>query len=213
MFEKEAEKWTIDYVCKDCSRYKECKSKEHCTCKDCSKEKWQNGAEFGYNKSKEELNQNGLALQSDMDKTIEQNIALKKENAELKEVTYEDWKKNPTPRMMWVWGNEEMSKVNRKVVYILRENYVPNKVITVDNDDSDYEFYRHCAEIGKSRRMTNKELSWWLTEKPHRERKYARGPYIYIYYTYNENEQDEEVPDNLLIREDDGEWREPLVEE
>lgn len=84
MFEKEAEKWTIDYVCKDCSRYKECKSKEHCTCKDCSKEKWQNGAEFGYNKCKEELNHKGLALQSDMDKTIEQNIALKKENAELK---------------------------------------------------------------------------------------------------------------------------------
>ena len=53
MFEKEAEKWTIDYVCKDCSRYKECKSKEHCTCKDCSKEKWQNGAEFGYNKANE----------------------------------------------------------------------------------------------------------------------------------------------------------------
>lgn len=40
---------------------------------------YQQGAEFGYNKSKEELNQNGLALQSDMDKTIEQNIALKKE--------------------------------------------------------------------------------------------------------------------------------------
>ena len=63
MFEKEAEKWTIDYVCKDCSRYKECKSKEHCTCKNCSKEKWQNGAEFGYNKCKEELNQKGLGLQ------------------------------------------------------------------------------------------------------------------------------------------------------
>ena len=54
MFEREAEKWTIDYVCKDCSRYKECKSKEHCTCKNCSKEKWQNGAEFGYNKAKED---------------------------------------------------------------------------------------------------------------------------------------------------------------
>ena len=53
MIEKEAEKWTIDYVCKDCSRYKECKSKEHCTCKNCSKEKWQNGAEFGYNKANE----------------------------------------------------------------------------------------------------------------------------------------------------------------
>lgn len=79
MFEKEAEKWTIDYVCKDCSRYKKCRSKEQCTCKECSKEKWQKGAEFGYDKCKEELNKIGLALQSDMDKTIEQNIALKKE--------------------------------------------------------------------------------------------------------------------------------------
>ena len=52
MFEKEAEEWAIDYVCKDCSS-KECKSKEHCTCKNCSKEKWQNGAEFGYNKANE----------------------------------------------------------------------------------------------------------------------------------------------------------------
>ena len=41
---------------------------------------YQQGAEFGYNKCKEELNQKGLALQSDMDKTIEQNIALKDEN-------------------------------------------------------------------------------------------------------------------------------------
>ena len=46
---------------------------------------FKDGAQFGYNKCKEELNHKGLALQSDMDKTIEQNIALKKENAELKE--------------------------------------------------------------------------------------------------------------------------------
>jgi len=50
MFEKEAEEWVIDSVCKDCSRYEKCKSREHCTCKECSKEKWQKGAEFGYNK-------------------------------------------------------------------------------------------------------------------------------------------------------------------
>ena len=55
MFEKEAEEWTIDYVCKDCSKYERCKSKEHCTCKECSKDKWQNGAEFGYIKGNEQL--------------------------------------------------------------------------------------------------------------------------------------------------------------
>lgn len=39
---------------------------------------WLRGAEFGYNKCKEEMQKNGLALQSDMDETIKQNIALKK---------------------------------------------------------------------------------------------------------------------------------------
>lgn len=40
---------------------------------------FKDGADFGYNKCKEEMQKNGLALQSDMDETIEQNIALKKE--------------------------------------------------------------------------------------------------------------------------------------
>ena len=53
MFEKEAEECIMDCVCKDCSLYEKCKSKEHCTCKECSKDKWQNGAEFGYNKANE----------------------------------------------------------------------------------------------------------------------------------------------------------------
>ena len=46
------------------------------------------GAEFGYNKCKEELNHKVLALQSDMDKTIEQNIALKKELNNVKKWYY-----------------------------------------------------------------------------------------------------------------------------
>jgi hypothetical protein len=50
VFEKEAEEWATDNVCKDCSRYEKCMGKEQCTCKDCSKEKWQNGAEFGLQK-------------------------------------------------------------------------------------------------------------------------------------------------------------------
>lgn len=128
----------------------------------------------------------------------------------MKEITYEDWQKNPISRMMWVWNEDEMHKVKRKVVYVLRNHYAG--VITIDDDDSDYELYNHCAEIReqKQRRMTNKELSWWLSEKPHRELKI--GNYIYHDYDYEENEQDAEVTDFLLIREDDEEWREPLVE-
>ena len=118
MFEKEAEEWAIGYVCKDCSRYKECKSKEHCTCKECSKEKWQNGAEFGYNKCKEELNQKGLALQSDMDKTIEQNIALKKELNKVKE---------------WHYAKDELPPLNTNVLVIHKWHRTPEvgKRITV----------------------------------------------------------------------------------
>ena len=70
----------------------------------------------------------------------------------------------------------------------------------------------HCAEIEKKRRMTNKELSRWLREKATREWKYKNVYYVYSFYSYTERNADEEVCDRVLIREDDGEWREPLVE-
>ena len=132
----------------------------------------------------------------------------------MKEVTHEDWQKNPTPRMMWVWDNEEILKVKRKVVCVLRDNSVPNKVIAIDNYDSDYGVYRHCAEIEKQRRMTNKELSRWLREKPTREYKYSNSieHRVYSTYTYDEDAEEEEVRKDVVIREDDSDWREPLVE-
>ena len=129
----------------------------------------------------------------------------------MKEVTYEDWQKNPTPRIMWVWNATVEDKVKRMVLFLTERN-LSHPVIALTSDNITTANYKHCAEIEKQRRMTNKELSWWLSEKPHRERKFTRAPYIYTYYTYNENEQDEEVPDNFLIRENGGEWREPLVE-
>lgn len=127
----------------------------------------------------------------------------------MEEVTYEDWLKNPTPRPMWVWDEDEERKVKRKVVYVLKDGVYTSPVLVVV-DECIYETFRHCAEIGKQRRMTNKELSWWLSEKPHRELK--MNDYIYHDYDYKENEQDAEVTDFVLIREDNGEWREPLVE-
>ena len=79
MFEKEAQEWVKAHTkIENKESYVELKGPS-------AIESFEAGAEFGYNKFKEELNQNGLALQSDMDKTIEQNIALEKENAELKE--------------------------------------------------------------------------------------------------------------------------------
>lgn len=129
----------------------------------------------------------------------------------MKEVTYEDWQKNPTPRMMWVWNEDKTHKVKRKVVYVLRNNYA--RVITIDDDDSDYESYNHCAEIEKQRRMTNKGLSRWLRENPTREYKYENDDWIFNSYEYKEGCEEEEVTDLILIREDDSEWKEPLVED
>ena len=48
------------------------------------KKGWQDGATFGYNKAKEEMQEQGLALQSDMNKTIEQNISLKEQIEKMK---------------------------------------------------------------------------------------------------------------------------------
>ena len=71
MFEKEAEEAGNEKI-KGNYQFARCARKSY-------KDGFKDGAEFGYNKCKEELNKIGLALQSDMDKTIEQNIALKKE--------------------------------------------------------------------------------------------------------------------------------------
>ena len=129
----------------------------------------------------------------------------------MKELTYEDWQKNPTPRMMWVWDSSENNKKQLKVIYISKED-ITHPVIALAYGDIDSSRYKYCAEIEKQRRMTNKELSRWLREKPTREYKYQTSDYIYSAFNYREYKQDEEVHEDMCIREDDGEWREPLVE-
>ena len=131
----------------------------------------------------------------------------------MKEVTYEEWIKNPTPRMMWVWDYAKEHKVRRKVVYVIKNVVSKLRVLTIKDDDTDYETYLHCAEIEKQRRMTNKELSRWLREKPTREYKFKNSDFVYGEKNYREIEQDDEVKHDILIREDDGEGREALVEE
>ena len=127
----------------------------------------------------------------------------------MKEVTYEEWQKNPTPRMMWVWDSSE-NKKQLKVIYISKED-ITHPVITLSHSDIDSSRYKHCAEIEKTRRMTHKELSHWLREKPTREYKYSTSDYICNTFEYREYKQDEEVDVDIRIREDDDEWREPLV--
>ena len=133
----------------------------------------------------------------------------------MKEVTYEDWQKNPTPRMMWVWDDNENNKVQRKVLYII-DKPITYQVIALIKSELSTESFIHCAEIEepKTRRMTKKELSRWLREKPTREFKFNGyiGCSVYSIYTYDEDCGDKEVRKDVVIREDDGEWKEPLVE-
>lgn len=133
----------------------------------------------------------------------------------MKEVTYEDWQKNPTPRMMWVWNRYKDLKEQMKVMYFSKQD-ITYPILALDSNDIDTYRYMHCAEIEepKARRMTNKELSRWLREKPTREYKNTNNfcPVVYGNYSYIETESSDKVDGCILIREDDGEWQEPLVE-
>ena len=105
------------------------------------------------------------------------------------------------------------AKEQRKVIYI-SELGIPYSIFALTEDKLDIEHFKYCAEIEepKTRQMTNKELSRWLREKPTRECKYLNSEYICSTFEYREYVQDEEVHEDMRIREDDGEWREPLVE-
>ena len=131
----------------------------------------------------------------------------------MKEVTYEEWQENPTPRMMWVWdwdGAED--KIQAKVISVVKNDACIYPVLSIMEGDVGYKTFCHCAEIEKQRRMTNKELSRWLREKPTRERIWTFDGCICSIHNYNEKCESEEVRKGIRIREDDGEWREPLVE-
>ena len=134
----------------------------------------------------------------------------------MKEVTYEDWQKNPTPRMMWVWNATVEDKVQAKVIFVVKADACIYPVLSIMKDDVGYDTFQHCAEIEKQRRMTNKELARWLREKPTREcthRNDSHNRLVYSIHTYLEICANKEVDDCILIRENDSEWREPLVEE
>ena len=131
----------------------------------------------------------------------------------MKELTHEDWMKNPTPRLMWVWDDDETCRGKLKVIYFSRLDVIYPIIALADND-IDIGRYKHCAEIEEPRRMTHKELAHWLRKKPTREFRYSSSRSVYSTHTYDEDyEEEAEVPEGILIRENDGEWREPLIEE
>lgn len=130
----------------------------------------------------------------------------------MKELTHEEWMENPTPRVMWVWDDDETCRGKLKVIYVSEKSLMYPVVALADNNKEICR-YKHCDEIAKTRRMTNKELSRWLRENQTREYKAASNSLVYCYHVYHEIYADDEVADTILIRENDSEWREPLIEE
>ena len=127
-------------------------------------------------------------------------------------LTHEDWIKNPTPRVMWVWDDDETCRGKLKVIHVSSNKDLAYPIIVLADNDKEICRYKHCAEIPKQRRMTHKELSRWLRENPTREYKVSSNNCIFCFFAYKEIDADDEV-DGILIRENDSEWREPLVEE
>lgn len=111
MFEEEAEEWVVSHVCKDCSRYEKCKSKEHCTCKECTREKWQNGAEFGYNKGKAELRDKNKYLELYADLADEKVDEVKGELNRIKEELAK------AKKLLSFWVNDFYDAFNNSIKY------------------------------------------------------------------------------------------------
>lgn len=124
----------------------------------------------------------------------------------MKEVT--EWDNNP--REMWVWDGDDKAKKKKFVVYIKEGE--DHRALATDGYVA--QWYKHCAEIGEPKtyhRMTNKELSRWLSEKPDRE--CLIRDTVYPYRTYQDDEADDTPESNVFIREGDEPWRAPLVVE
>ena len=73
----------------------------------------------------------------------------------MKEVTYEEWIKNPTPRMMWVWDNIPTTCVKRKVVYFSGKD-MEYPVIAVVSDEHILKdvLMKKLATLSLSEKMT-----------------------------------------------------------
>lgn len=65
----------------------------------------------------------------------------------ISEVTREDWLKNPTPRIMWVWDKEESDKVKRLVVHCFTNEYVARNFVAEDENGRTVSYWKHCAEV------------------------------------------------------------------
>ena len=79
------------------------------------------------------------------------------------------------------------------------------------HEESEYDLFLEIEIEEKIRRMTNYELAKWLAEENGHFKQKKYGSIIETSHWYHNEDEDEEVHDDILIREDKGEWRKPLI--
>ena len=89
--------------------------------------------------------------------------------------------------------------------------WMSNGIYQSDNCSDKYDLFFSPKKT--TRRMTHKELAWWLKESgEHREYKKVPDGTILSEYAYLEKYQDEKCDDEIMIRSNGGEWRMPEIE-
>lgn len=129
----------------------------------------------------------------------------------MKEFDYTKW--DNKPREMWVWTYSEEEKVKSFVAHI--ERNLAHPVLAIDRENGYVlSWYGHCAEIEQTRRMTNYELAHWLWEGTQvgEFREYTDEVRCYTDFDYLIKAGEELVTDDIKIRVNGGEWKEPLIE-
>ena len=56
----------------------------------------------------------------------------------MKEVTYEDWQKNPTPRVMWCWNSNVKDKIQARVISVVKPVACCYPVLSIMRDDGEW---------------------------------------------------------------------------
>lgn len=127
----------------------------------------------------------------------------------MKEVTGENWKKNPTPRFMWCWDGDGSSRCKEYVVCILtKEESQERDTLPVITPCANYQ---HCAEIEEEKtQLTYYELSQ-LVKCFGVELCYVGGE-SYSHFAYTASAANKKLPGEYKIRYKQGEWEEPTRE-
>lgn len=117
-----------------------------------------------------------------------------------------------TPRKMLVWSEdaEDESDVRVEPIMAIVNNYGEYVAISCN-----FNHYKHCAEIPKNLRLTNRELAEWTAKGNGQVSNFAgeTNGNIHTFYSYQKGDDDTLVPDSVKVRKfGDNKFVEPTTE-